>query len=163
MSPAIIMTLRAFHILSGVFWVGSITLLARFIVPASRETEKPPGAFLGELFKNRKLGAALAGAALVTVITGMILYAGLYGSQAWNFGSPGPAEGFGVGGLLGIAALVIGAGYGVRMFVDLSRQAPGSETAEVVSQRAGRVAILTRILMVLLLLATILMAIARYL
>jgi uncharacterized membrane protein len=162
MSPFIVMLLRAFHIVSGVFWVGSIILLARFIVPASREIERPPGAFLGELFKNRKLGVALGGAAVTTVVTGIILYWGLYAGQTWNLASPGPSETFGAGGLLALIAMIVGLGYGTRMFAELSNQPPGSETGEVVAQRAKRVAILTRVLMVLLVLATLLMAIARY-
>jgi hypothetical protein len=58
--------------------------------------------------------------------------------------------------------MIAGVGYGTRMFAELSNQPSGSETGEVVARRARRVAILTRVLAILLVSATVLMAIARY-
>jgi hypothetical protein len=161
--PIVIMALRALHILSGVFWAGSISLLARYVVPSSRSRERDPGGVLGDMFKDRRLGMALGGAGIVNVVTGLLLYWRLFWGHAWNLRSPGPVEAFGVGGILAIVALILGAGYGASMFVALSHEQGGPESAAVAQRRAARVAILTRVLMVLLVLATLLMAIARYL
>ena len=160
-SPLVIILLRALHILGGVFWVGSIILLARFVVPASRKTDG--GAILGHLFKDRRLGLALAAAGTTNIVTGMLLYSKFYAAQRWNFASPGPTEAFGLGGVLALAALIIGVTYGVWMARTLSGEAPGSETAEIGARRAAHVAVLTRVQMVLLIAATLLMATARYL
>jgi hypothetical protein len=157
--PIVIWILRALHILSGVFWAGSISLLARYIVPASRARAADRGALLGDLFRERKLGLALGGSSIINVLTGMLLYVQFYLGQPWNLSSPGPAEGFGLGGLLALVALIVG----LTMLSPLRRERANPEDPDAVSARAARIASSTRVLMFLLVPATILMAIARYL
>jgi hypothetical protein len=158
--PIVIMLLRAFHIVSGVFWVGSIALLARFVVAASLARERDPGGVLGELFQKRRLGVALAGAGIVNFATGILLYSEFYIDQPWNLAAFGPAEAFGLGGMLAMTALVIGLGYGVSLHTALSRQP--SVTSKDAALHGARLALLTRLQSILLVTATVLMAIGRY-
>ena len=83
------------------------------------------GAILGHLFKDRRLGLALAAAGTTNLVTGMLLYSKFYAGQRWNLASPGPTEAFGLGGALALAALIIGISeYGVWMARTLSGRPP---------------------------------------
>jgi uncharacterized membrane protein len=155
-----IVMLRAFHILSGVFWVGAISLLARFVVPAARQDNRI--SIMETLFKQMHLGAALGGAGLVNVLSGLLLYGRFYFGRSWDLRHPGPAEIFGVGGILAIIALLFGAAYGIAMVRALQNDTPEHGPGGVAPDRAARVATLTRVQMGLLVTATVLMAIARY-
>ncbi len=103
-----VVILRLIHILSGVFWVGGALLMALFVGPSLQAAGPASGPVMQQLVKHRRAPDWLGGAAVVTVLAGLLLYwevsAGLVGD--WVSTPPGIA--ISVGGLLGLAAAVIG-------------------------------------------------------
>ena len=153
---------RALHILSGVFWVGAVSLLARFVIPASRARPGDDGALVADLFRFRRLGPALGGAGAVNLVTGLYLYSGFYPRQDWNLASPGPAEAYAIGGILAATALGLGVVQGIGMLRRLRRNREQPSDPEMAAELTPQVAVVMRINMALLIIATILMAVGRY-
>ena len=171
MSPAVVVILRLIHILSGVFWVGSIIFLGRFVMPTIRTMGPAGGAFMTHLTTVLKLPRAQFGAALLTILSGLSLeWHDSIGLQSeWLRSRAGMA--FGTGGGLAIIAFLIGVSVSLpaskRMGALLAEiQAKGgtpdaAQAAEVkrLQQRLGNA---LRAVMLLLVLATAAMAVARY-
>jgi hypothetical protein len=155
MDPLLLLILRALHVLGGVFWAGSTSLLARFALPAAL---RQGGVVTKDMLTTGRLGTSLAGAGAVTTFTGLPLYWTFYAGHSWNFGDPGPAELFGLGGLLGFAALL----FSIRFGVSLSRLARDAGDGEELEALARSAVGQARILMLLLVPATVLMGVARY-
>src|SRR5262245_23924106 len=108
MSPAVVIILRLIHILSGVFWVGSIIFLGRFVMPTVRAIGPAGGAFMNHLTSVLKLPRAQLGAATLTILSGLSLYwhDSLGMQSEWLRSNAGMA--FGTGGALAITAFLIG-------------------------------------------------------
>jgi uncharacterized membrane protein len=100
--------LRIFHIGAGVFWVGSVLMLAFVINPAVLETGESGQKFMDFLVKNKRFGTESAGAGTMAGIAGLLLYwhdsQGL--TSAWMQASPG--VGFGIGAVLGLIGYIFG-------------------------------------------------------
>jgi uncharacterized membrane protein len=69
--------LRLIHILAGVFWAGTAFLMAGFLIPTMRATGKEGGVFIQHLMRERRLHAVLGVAMLLTVLSGIAMYAKL--------------------------------------------------------------------------------------
>ena len=167
-----IYVLRVLHIGFGVFWVGAVLFIAAFLIPSIRSAGPAGGAVMRQLVQGRKLPFWMMGAALVTVLSGFGLYwvdsAGFKSSE-W-LGS-GTGRTFGLGGLLALIAGVLGSAVnapaGKRMgqiaaaIQAAGRQPTPEEAAQIegLQQRLNRA---TYWVAVLLLLAALAMAVARY-
>jgi len=101
--------LRLVHILAGVFWVGSAVFLAAIVLPAARAAGAEGGHFMERLMQQPRTRAALGGAMLLTVLSGVAMYGRLSGGfeRAWVTSPHGLA--LALGGLATILAAVIGA------------------------------------------------------
>ncbi|OLC08855.1 MAG: hypothetical protein AUH42_00455 [Gemmatimonadetes bacterium 13_1_40CM_70_11] len=100
--------LRLVHILAGVFWVGSAVFMAAIVLPAARAAGAEGGHFMERLMQQPRTRAALGGAMVLTVLSGIAMYGRLGGFQrAWVTSPQGVA--LGLGGVAAIAAAVIGA------------------------------------------------------
>lgn len=162
--------LRLAHIVLGAFWVGAMIFMAVFFIPTVRSVPNG-GAVMQHMMIVRKLSAWLGAAATVAVLSGLALYwnASMGFSPAW-LGS-GPGRMFGAGGVLAIIALILGGSINSRGVVRLQRisaliQAGGglptpAQSAEIERQQ-HRMALSTRVIAVLVVLATMAMASARY-
>lgn len=164
-------SLRLIHIMAGVFWVGSTVLFVAFFLPVLR-TAGPAGDKIMHGFGRVRLGPAIAIAAILTVVAGLLMYwrvsAGL--NPAWITSRAGLA--LTVGGVAGILALLTGAritGPGLDRRIELAREIEaggGSATREqqaevdALHDRLGRVMLFDLGLMVL---AVFGMAVHRYL
>src|SRR5688572_8996596 len=60
--------LRLIHILGGIFWVGTMMLLAAFLIPTVRATGREGGKFMEHLMQQRRLRVYLGVAMLLTVL-----------------------------------------------------------------------------------------------
>lgn len=164
--------LRILHIVLGVFWVGSVLFMSAFLTPSIRAAGPAGGAVMQQLLGVRGLARWLMAAAVLTLLSGLGLYwhdsAG-FRSAAWL--ASGPGKVFGLGGALGFVAAIAGMAIGApaaRRLGELSArlQAAGrpptpdeQATLAGLQNRLGRMSTVTS---VLLLLATLMMAVARY-
>jgi hypothetical protein len=162
--------LRLIHILAGVFWVGSVFLIAGFLIPTMRASGAEGGRFVQTLMQRQRLPLYLGVAGALTVLSGAGMYARMVAAThgAWAHTAPGIA--FGVGGLAaivgGFTGSIISGAAGRRMAVIGQTVGPGGPSAE---QRAEmgrlqeRIALGTKLTAIFLAIAAGLMAIGRYL
>src|SRR5262245_30564801 len=101
-----ILILRLVHIVSGVFWVGSVLFATLLLVPSIRAAGTAGTAVMKEL--GRRMPPIMMGAAILTVGAGIWLMMLVSGGDVglWMQSSMGRALGF--GGALAIVALVFG-------------------------------------------------------
>ena len=169
----LIILLRVAHILGGVLWVGASIFLFRFIEPTARELGPQAGPFMRGLTETRNMVAYIATAAGLTVVAGTILFlidAG--GDPVGWMAADATGLAFGIGGLAAWAAFVIGFA-GLRPAIAeigaagaAMQAAGGPPTAEMMGrmhaaqERAHRLSLINAVLLVV---AVVTMAIARYL
>ena len=159
--------LRIIHIGGGVFWVGGTLVMTFFIGPTIGATGEAGQKFVGHLMNKLKFSNIMATAAGLTILAGAILY-GLdaRASAAW------PTRGFGLGLSIGAIFALIGFVFGLmigrttKAMAQLGGQMQGKPSPEQVTQMQTirkRQATYSTISALALILATIIMAIARYL
>ena len=164
--------LRVIHIGAGIFWVGAAFVLFLFIQPSVTELGQPGQAFMGHLATRKKLPLAVLLSGVLTVLAGLLLYwrssDGL--DAAWI--ATGPGISLTVGGLAAIVTLALGLTITKptidRMGVLGQEIASGGgqptpEQASEMQRLQARTLLVGRIGMVLLAVAVVTMAIARYL
>jgi uncharacterized membrane protein len=100
--------LRFIHIVSAVFWAGSVMYLALFIVPAVRALGPDGGKFMQQLSQTNKMPLIMTVSATLTVVGGILLIERLSGgfNAAW-FGTPHGII-ISLGGTLALAAYLVG-------------------------------------------------------
>jgi uncharacterized membrane protein len=132
--------LRIMHIFGGVFWVGSAWMLAFFLGPAVQAVGPDGGKVMGYLMEKMRLSVYISGAAVVTVLAGLVLFFLHYGIAGL---STPVGLAFGVGGVFGLVALGIGAGMVGPLSLQLTRlggeiaRAGKPPSAEQMSQMAS--------------------------
>jgi uncharacterized membrane protein len=164
------LVLRLTHILAGIFWVGVAFLMAGFILPTLRDTGPEGGRFMQQLMVRRRLPIFLGLAMLLTVLSGLIMYARLARATHGTWAGTPPGIAYGVGGLAAILAAVAGfaisGSAGRRMMAIAQRSEGGSPTPDQlaeIAQLQARSNLGMRIAAGLLVIAAGAMAIARYL
>ena len=170
-NPIVLVLVRLLHIIAGVFWVGSILFVARFLLPTVAALGPAPRPVMDHITRVRRMPQVLLGAGALSVLSGLALYwRDSMGFQpAWMQSPPGMV--FGVGAVLAIVAIVIGLTVnaptakrlGMVMAAAQGSGGPPSpeQTAEMRALQA-RLGNALRAVAVLLFLATAAMAIARY-
>jgi len=169
-SGSLFLSIRALHILLAALWLGAVFLLSMFVMPAVREAGPTGSHFLATLHR-RKLGAFMATIGVLTVLSGLWLYwvftAGL--SEGVMLSHGGMA--FGIGGLLGLLAAVLGGGMvgrGFARIIAMSEQTAALPEAERSAHQQTLAALRTRTSMaskcvlVLMIAALLLMAVGHY-
>jgi len=168
---ALIIFLRLLHIFSGVFWVGAVLLLTFFISPTVAATQEAGKGFMRHFMGKTRFNLAMWSAAIITVIAGSILY----WIDSNGFTSAWVGSGSGIG--FGISAVFAFLGLIVGIFQNKNSNSMAKLGGQVQSQggppsqeQAARVQSLGKTLAIggmlnatFLILATIGMAIARYL
>ena len=170
-SIGVLWFLRLLHIGAGVFWVGSILFMARFIFPSAVALGPAAGPFMDQLTRVRKLPAALMGAAIVNILTGVGLYwRDSLGIQAAWMQSPTGIV-FGLGGFLAIVAFSIGVVVNLpttkrlavlTAAIQSKGGPPSADEAALMKRLQGRLGAALMAIAGLLALATAAMAVARY-
>lgn len=164
--------LRVIHIVAGVFWAGTAMAIAWFVLPASQAMGQPGGAFMQQLMFRQRLRAFVSGAMILTILSGLTMYGWLAMEAGGAWARSRMAMTLGIGAVAAIIAGGIGSGVVGRVGRKMAAlgatiQASGSpptdaQKAELESyQRRMRSAF--RIIAVLLVIAVITMAVARYL
>jgi hypothetical protein len=110
--PTITIVLRLIHILTGIFWVGTIFLIAGFLIPTVQASGPEGGRFMQHLMLRRRLSVFLLIAMLLTVVSGFTMYARLAAATGGAWAGTSPGIGYGVGALAAILAAVVGGAFG---------------------------------------------------
>lgn len=164
----LMITLRLLHIIAGVFWVGAGLVMFFFIGPTLGATADAGQKFAQHLMLRTRFTAILTISAILTVLVGAILYwidsDGF--SSAWTHSGPG--LGFGLGAGFGLLGLIFGimVGNSNSALAKLGSQIQGKPTPEQMDQIGAlrkRLSVVSPLNAYSLLIATLLMAIARYL
>jgi uncharacterized membrane protein len=163
--------LRLIHVLFGVFWAGTAIFNALFLIPAVRALGPNGGAVMQEIAGKRKLPIYFLTAGVLTVLSGIGLY--WHDSQGFSNGfmRSGGGMTFGIGGALAIITLL----FGLFVVTPLAMRAsaiggaiaaggkpPTPEQAAEMKGLQMKLGKMAGLAAALLTLATIAMAIARY-
>jgi hypothetical protein len=164
--------LRLVHILFGVYWAGTIFFFATYLEPTLRALGPDGGKVMIEMFRRRYL-TVLPVAATLTVLSGVWLLSITSGGFDPVFMGSRMGVTLSVGGLAAIGALLIGVFVMRPAAMRIWGIARAMPTLTDDATRAARMAEMTalrartqasaRIIFVLLLVAVVTMAIARYL
>jgi hypothetical protein len=167
----VLLVLRIVHVLAGVFWAGTMFFVVLLLEPSVRSVG-PDGAKVMGALQARGFMNIMPAAAALTIVSGLLLY--------WKIlGAPGPAwvaSPYGTVLALGGVAAVVAFGIGVGVMrpatfaagIAMKRAAGMSDgeaktavlqTVQALRQR-GRTA--ARAVFVLLLVAVVAMAVAKY-
>lgn len=164
----VLLILRIIHIVAGVFWVGGVFMMTFFIGPTIGATAESGQKFVSHLMGNLKFSARMSAAAGLTILAGFILYwidsNGF--TSAWM--RSGPGIGFGIGAAFALIGFVYGIliGRTTKAMAELGLKFQGGPSPEQMIQmqelrkKQGTYSIVSA---VVLSLAVIFMAIARYL
>ena len=162
--------LRLIHILAGIFWVGTAFLLAAFLIPTLRETGREGGRFMQHLMQQRRLQLFLGTAMLLTIVSGIAMYARVTAATHGSWAGTTQGIAYGIGGAAAIfgaaAGAVISGGAGRRMAAlgpSVGAGGPSPEQQLEMARLQGRMAFGTRLSAALLAVAAGSMAVARYL
>jgi uncharacterized membrane protein len=163
--------LRILHIVVGVFWVGSVVFLSAFLTPSIRAAGPAGGAVMQQLMGARRTPIWLMAASIITLLSGI----GLYWHDSGGFQSAwlgsGPGKTFGLGGALGIVAAVIGMAVNSPTARQLATiiggaqaagRPPSADEQATMARLQARLSSVSKVTSIMLLLATMLMAVARY-
>jgi uncharacterized membrane protein len=168
---ALTLLLRLIHFLAGVFWAGSVFFLAGFLIPTIRETGPEGGRVMGHLVVRRRLPMFVAIAMLLTVLSGLIMYARTAAATHGTWSGTAPGIAYGLGGLAAILGAIVGmtisGSAGRRMAAIGQRVAeagrPSPEQQAEIERLQHRMVLGARIAAALVAVAVVAMATARYL
>ena len=167
METYLIWLLRILHIVAGVFWVGGTLFMTFFVGPAIGATGEAGQRFVGHLMNNLKLSNRMSAAAGTTVLAGLILY-GLDARAGAAWLGSRFAIGLGIGAVFAIVGLVFGIliGRSTKAMAELGARMQGKPSPDQITQMQTiqkQQATYSSLAAISLILATIFMAIARYL
>jgi uncharacterized membrane protein len=160
--------LRIIHILAGIFWVGSVMFIALFLEPSISAAGPAGGQVIKEITK-RNYSRAAAASGLLTVLAGLTLFwidSDHFRSKVWL--QSGSGRTYQLGATLAIIGLIIGITI-VRPTVEklgalAASASPGNPPpAAEMAPLQHKLHIASRWVAVLLGLAAVAMAAARYL
>ena len=171
MSPTTVILLRVLHIVTGVFWVGAVLFITVFLTPATRAAGPAGGSVMNQLVQVRRLPMYLMAASVITLISGFLLYWADARLNGGTWPGSGPGRVFGLGGMLalvgGVAGTAVNAPTGKKLgALGAAMAAAGRPptpdelgTMQVLQRRMATASVYVAILLVV---ATLCMAVARY-
>jgi hypothetical protein len=166
MNIYLVWLLRIIHIVAGVFWVGGTLIMTFFVGPTVGATGEAGQKFVGHLMNNLKFSNRMAVASGLTILAGAILYWDRLQVAGWVQSNAG--RGFGIGAAFAIIGFIFGMmiGRNLKAMLELGAQIQGKPSPEQIARMQAlqkRQATVSMISVVSVLLATVFMAIARYL
>jgi hypothetical protein len=100
--------LRLVHIGAGVFWAGAAVMVAAFIEPAVRASGPEGGRFMRRLVEQQRFSFFMSLAALLTALSGILLYWPVSGHLSLAWITSGPGLTLTIGSVAGLSAFAIG-------------------------------------------------------
>jgi uncharacterized membrane protein len=104
----LVVVLRLIHIFGAVFWAGGSFFMVSFIEPSVNATGAEGRKFMQHLGMKTRLSPAFGGAAVFTVLSGLVLYYRLYNNDFGGAMSSGYGISLSVGALFGFIAMFTG-------------------------------------------------------
>lgn len=98
---------RLIHIVSGVFWAGTLIFMARFLFPAIAEAG-PDGGRVVQGMAKRGFMQAIPASAMLTILSGIYLFWRASAGFDPAYMGSGPGITYSIGALSAIIALIIG-------------------------------------------------------
>jgi hypothetical protein len=166
-----VIILRVFHIAAGIFWVGAAFVFFLFIQPSAKELGPEGQRFMGHLGTRKKLPAIILVSAILTVLAGILLYIRVSDGFSPGWITSGPGVGFTIGGVAAIITVLLGLTVTkpaadrmgtLGQEIATSGGQPTPEQVAEMQQLQGRLMLIGRVSMVLLVIAVVTMATARY-
>ena len=163
--------LRLVHIIGGVFWVGSVMFATFMLAPTLKALGPASGPVMNQLVKVRKMPVVMMASSILTVVAGIWLLMIDAAGQPGVFMRSGTGRTLSIGGALAILGFVVGMAVNLpasKRLAALGAAAaarggpPTAEESAELQRLQGRMGVASQIVMVLLVLATGAMAIARY-
>lgn len=161
---------RIVHVLTGVFWVGTMVFMAAFLVPALRRAGPDSAKVMAALGQGRFM-LVMPIVAILTMLSGLWLYWRVSVGFSPEYMRSGPGMVYGTGGALAILAFMIGiivVRPAMTKVAALSQAAMSAEPGDREAIGAKAQALRMRgakageIVAWLLFLATVAMAVGRY-
>lgn len=164
------LVLRIVHVVTGIFWAGTVFFLVSFLIPSMQAAGPGAGPVQAELAR-RKLFTKLPVVGLLTVLSGFWLYF-LRMRGGATFAPTNEARVLGIGGVAALAALIYGVGVGRPNMIKADALAAeatalpaGAERDAKLAQAMGhrkRTASAARVAATLIGVTVVAMAVARY-
>jgi len=171
MNIYLILFLRILHIVAGVLWVGGAAVNFLFVTPSVKATAPESGKFMQHLMGRRNFGAFMGLTSGLTVLAGALLYWNTSSGFQWTWIKSGPGIVFSIGAVIGVAIFLWGnlliKPRADRMMA-LSREMSAAGGPPAPQQLAelhkidGEMSFIERVDFVMLAVALIAMASARY-
>lgn len=104
---SVLLIMRLLHIVSGVFWAGTLMFMALFLFPSIRDAGPEGGKVVAQLTR-RRFTEIVPVIALVAILSGLWLY--WHASSGFQSAYMGSAAGmtYGLGGTAAVISLVVG-------------------------------------------------------
>lgn len=162
---------RLIHIVSGIFWAGTLIFMALFLQPSLRDAG-PDGSKVAAGLLRRRFLDVMPIVALVTILSGFWLYWRVSGGFANSYMGSRAGMAYGLAGVASVLAFGIGVGVmrpATLRAASLSRQVaatsgPNQESLLAAAQALrARAAKAGKVVAALLALASVTMALGRYL
>lgn len=164
-----LLALRLAHVAGGIMWAGAALLMAGFVVPAARGAGAD--GFLPRLMGDRRAGLYMMATAIVTILSGIALYARMSALTQGAFAESDQGITLGIGGIAGVLALLTGAfgtGPAARRMGAIGARlrgegrAPTPDEVRQMGRLQTRVRIGTALSMGMMVIAIACMAVGRY-
>ena len=149
------LTIRVVHVLGACIWLGAAFFIAWFLMPAMREAG-PDGGKVMAAVQKRGWVVLMPVIATITVLTGFWLYRPYMGAEG------NAAKYLGLGGVIGVIALVIGGGVVGRSMSKAEKLSANPATMAEAGALRAKAMTWVRIMSVLVIVTAILMTIAMY-
>jgi uncharacterized membrane protein len=163
--------LRLIHVGGAIFWGGAALFMFLFLEPALHMAGSAAGAVQQSLVRNTKFPVAIALSSILTTLSGIIMYWRDSNGLDLNWIKTGTGLTFTIGGIAGIAATIIGgsmlspltakAGKLQAEIASSGGNASPSQAAELAAIQT-RLAMVNRIDFIVIAIAILTMASARY-
>ena len=166
-----LLTLRVIHVLGGTFWVGTLLFMSFFLLPALRDAG-PAAAAVSAGLEKRNIFTWLPVVAVLTILTGLRLLMIASGGFDHAFFTTTQGQAYLVAAVASIVALAIGltvsrpsALAAGRIVAQMENASPDARAAMAAQAAALRLksAKAVRVIALLVLFATLVMAVDRYL
>jgi hypothetical protein len=170
MGTALFLSLRAAHVLLAAVWVGATVFTSILLMPVI-EGSGPIGGQLMQNLEKKGMTAFFAAMGGTTVLTGIYLYWRFTGGFDPTVSSSHAGMAFGIGGVAGILAVIIGGsviGRSSRKVLALMEQLPKAPEAQkrALMQEAdvlrGRMKTFGMLVLLLQLIALLTMSVGHY-
>lgn len=168
---SLFLTIRVLHILLAATWFGAAVAMLLFVVPAIKEAKGAGGAVMAGV-ERRKYHVFMQAIAGITVLSGFYLYYRFTQGFDKEISRSMGGRVFGMGGVAGILALVVGAslvGRTMKKIGDImakaSTMADGPEKAALmasVGPLQARAGMFGKLVLVLMVIAIVAMSIGHY-